>query len=192
MTGMSRHCTNCRAYASHPLCRPSTRALPWSRVRRWLSDESPSTGETGTGRRPPFHRVRACDFQRPALHHVADVNVFAHKWNAFTAGGVFDHLRQQLARAADKRHALRVFIRARVPRRRRRFRLRIACAEDDFLPPPGFGVRQRLQSPMSSRIFSSVSFFRSQAGRNHSRAFTQIWIYGGCEIELAVADAALR
>ena len=62
-----------------------------------------------------FHLVgqRRAIFRRPALHHVADVNVGAPDRDAFFGGGVLDHLRKKLTRAADKGQALLVFIGAR-------------------------------------------------------------------------------
>ena len=51
--------------------------------------------------------------RRPALHHVADVDVGAADRHALACRRAVDHLRQQLAGPADERDALRIFVRAR-------------------------------------------------------------------------------
>ncbi len=63
--------------------------------------------------------------RRAALHHVADVNVFAA--NAHGR----DHVVEQLSGAAHKGLALRVFVRARTLAHEHDARVRIAHAEDD-------------------------------------------------------------
>src|ERR1017187_4275308 len=77
-------------------------------------------------------RLRRAVFRRAAFHHVADVDILAQQRNAFFFRGAFDHLRQQLARAADERDTLRVFIRARTFAYEDQFGLLVAHAEDDF------------------------------------------------------------
>src|SRR5580704_648080 len=59
-----------------------------------------------------FHLVglRRAILWRPALHHVADVDVGALDRNAFLRGRTLNHLREKLSRASHKRQALLIFI----------------------------------------------------------------------------------
>ena len=76
---------------------------------------------------------RSAIFRRPALHHVADIDVFAEDFDAFLFRRVFDHLCEQLPGAADERDALRVLIGARTFADEDQRRFGIADAEDDLV-----------------------------------------------------------
>src|SRR5690242_7300315 len=52
-----------------------------------------------------FARFRGAVIGWPALHDVANVDVLAKDVDAFLLGGALDHLRQELAGAADERNA---------------------------------------------------------------------------------------
>ena len=82
-----------------------------------------------------FHlvRLRRAILRRPALHHVADVDVGAFDRNAFLGRRAFDHLREQLARAADEREPLRVFIGAGAFADKHQSRLLVARSENDLV-----------------------------------------------------------
>jgi hypothetical protein len=71
--------------------------------------------------------------RRAAFHHVADVDILAQQRNAFFFRGAFDHLREQLARTADERDALRIFVRARTFAHEDQLGLLVAHAEDDLV-----------------------------------------------------------
>src|SRR3989442_15984239 len=72
-----------------------------------------------------FISLRRAILRRAALHHVADVNIFSRKAHRL------DHLCEQFTGPADKREALRIFIRARALADENQFRARTAVAEDD-------------------------------------------------------------
>ena len=79
------------------------------------------------------------------LMHVGDVDLVAPKADRL------DHLRQQLAGAADERHRPGCLRRRPAPRRRTSARRRVADAEHHLLPASVCSL-QRVHSPMSSRI----------------------------------------
>ena len=98
----------------------------------------------------------------PAFHHVADIHVFAQDRNAFTLGRAFDHLREQLSRAAHERKTLGVFIRARTFTHENQLSLRISRAKHDavtrFMQAAAFTVADILAD-----LFECVTLGR-QAG----------------------------
>src|SRR5438874_911696 len=55
-----------------------------------------------------FIEFRVTILRRPALHHIADINVLAEDFDAFFLRRVFDHLGEQLPGTADERDTLRV------------------------------------------------------------------------------------
>src|SRR5580698_2430196 len=59
-----------------------------------------------------FHFVRLgrAIFGRPALHHIANVDIGAFDRDAFFRCRTFNHLREQLSRAADERQTLLIFV----------------------------------------------------------------------------------
>src|ERR1700687_4299461 len=69
--------------------------------------------------------LRSPILRRTALHHIADVNVFA------TNAHGSDHVVEQLSGAADERLSLRIFIRARTLAYEHDSRVRITHPEDD-------------------------------------------------------------
>ena len=84
-----------------------------------------------------FHLVRfgSAVAGRPALHHVADVDVFAAQLDALFLGGALDHLREQLTGAPDEWDALRVFVGARAFADEHQRRTLIADTEDYLVAP---------------------------------------------------------
>ena len=82
-----------------------------------------------------FHLVglRRAVLGRAALHDVADVDVGALERDAFLARGALDHLREQLAGAADEREALLVLIGARAFADEHQLGLLVAGSEDDLV-----------------------------------------------------------
>ena len=94
--------------------------------------------------------------RRPALDDVRDVDVVARQLDRL------DDLRQQLAGAADKRHALLVFVGAGRLADEHQVGRWVADAEDDLLRPSVCSL-QRVQSPMSARI--AISAFRQHCER---------------------------
>ncbi len=82
-----------------------------------------------------FHFVglRGTIFGRAAFDDVADVDVIAFELDAFFGGGVLNHLREQLASAADEGQALLIFIGTRTFANEDERRSFVAGAKDDFV-----------------------------------------------------------
>ena len=82
-----------------------------------------------------FHFVglRRAILRRPALHHIADVDVGALDRDAFLRRRAFDHLREQLSGAADERKALLIFIGAGAFADEHQPGLLVARSEDDLV-----------------------------------------------------------
>src|ERR1700680_1053140 len=55
-------------------------------------------------------RLRCSILGRAALDYVADINIATLEWDAFFAGGPFNHLREELSGPADERQPLRVLV----------------------------------------------------------------------------------
>ena len=102
-----------------------------------LRRECPEAADDlGTDRRelPAKERIARTDFVRfgvavvwrPALQHVADVDIFA-----FEIDGL-DNLGQQLSRPSDERQALLVFVKTRRFTHKHEFSVRIPGAEHDM------------------------------------------------------------
>jgi len=82
-----------------------------------------------------FVRLGSAVLGRPALHHVADVDVFAAQLDALFLGGALDHLRQQLTGASDEWDTLRVLVGARAFADKHQRRPIVANTEDDLVAP---------------------------------------------------------
>jgi len=84
-----------------------------------------------------FHlvRLRSAVARRPALHHIADVNIVAGQRDAFFLRRPFNHLRQQLPGSPHKRKSLRVFVRARSFAHKHQRRVLAAHAEHNLIAP---------------------------------------------------------
>ena len=81
-------------------------------------------------RRACFNLIffRQTIFRRPALDHIGDVHILPRQAHGF------DHLRQQLARAAHKWQPLHVFIAPRAFAHEHQVGARVAVAKNNFVP----------------------------------------------------------
>src|SRR5581483_3944886 len=90
----------------------------------WVDDAELSEKERRAG--GDLVLFRQAIFWRAAFHHVADVNIFALEAHGF------DHLREQLASAADEWFALKIFVVAGALADEDEFGFRIADAENEL------------------------------------------------------------
>src|SRR5580704_7481784 len=82
-----------------------------------------------------FHlvRFRRSILRRPALHYVTDINVGTLDWDAFLGRRAFDHLGEQLSRAANERQPLRILVGARAFADEHELCFTVARSEDDLM-----------------------------------------------------------
>src|ERR1700733_8311616 len=80
-----------------------------------------------------FVGLRRAILRGPALHHVADINVGALDREALFRPLAFDHLREQLSRAADEWQTLLIFIGAWALTNKHQPRLLVARSEHNLI-----------------------------------------------------------
>src|ERR1035438_10366995 len=83
-----------------------------------------------------FHliRLRRAVLRRPALDHIADVDIRAFERDAFFLGRPFNHLGEELSGPADERQSLRVLVGPWAFAYKHQFRLFIAGTKHDPIP----------------------------------------------------------
>ena len=102
------------------------------RANRLRPDRRITAGK-GTGRRSPSRPARACGSPEGGISPHCRYKHRRASAECLPLRRAFDHLRQQLARAAHERNTLFVFIGARTFADEHQLRLRIADAEDDLV-----------------------------------------------------------